>query len=147
MRRSPRRSVRPVVALLARRGRERRDFVEGAGAPSSARGAFLFGPSSSSRVNKVQWAAAEAGVAYVQVPTPTADLRTNDAYRRLNPKGTVPTWVDCDPAIPFVLNESNTIVAHIAEGGALSPRDPRLRMLAWQWQEYAGLRIRILHKW
>jgi glutathione S-transferase len=51
----------------------------------------------------------------------------------------VPTWVECDAATPFVLNESNTIVAHIAEVGQTDgfyPRDSRTKSLAWQWQEY-----------
>jgi len=116
-----------------------RDLVERAGAPSAASGSILFGANSSSRVNKVQWAAAEACVEFSQVEEPTAALKSNDAYLKLNPKGTVPTWVECDAATPFVLNESNTIVAHIAEVGQTDgfyPRDSRTKSLAWQWQEY-----------
>ena len=116
-----------------------RDVVERAGAPTASHGRLLFGAKSSSRANKVEWAAAEAGVSYVQVETPTSELKMNHDYLQLNPKGTVPTWVECDLPVPFVLNESNSIVAHIAEvGGVRSffPPDPRVRALAWQWQEY-----------
>ena len=127
-----RRSIQSVAGAL-------RDVIERAGAPSASHGCILFGTRSSSRANKVQWAAAEAGIEYVQVETPTAVLKSNDAYLQLNPKGTVPTWVECDMPIPFVLNESNSIVAHIAEVGFepnFCPRDPRGKALAWQWQEY-----------
>ena len=126
-----RRGVQSVAGAL-------RDVIERAGAPSASHGRILFGAHSSSRANKVQWAAAEAEVEYVHVETPTAELKANESYLRLNPKGTVPTWVDCDAAIPFVLNESNSIVSHVAEAGAggLYPADSRVHALAWQWQEY-----------
>ena len=80
--------------------------------------------------------AAEAGIAYTQVTKATAELKQNVDYLKLNPKGTVPTWVECETPVPFVLNESNSIVAHIAEEGGLSPGDGRARSIAWQWQEY-----------
>ena len=129
-----RRGIQSIAGAL-------RDVVERAGGSgvSASQGNILFGAASSSRVNKVQWAAAEVGVSYRQVETPTSELKLNDNYLQINSKGTVPTWVECDSPVPFVLNESNTIVAHLAMtrgGSRLDPRDPRLRMLAWQWQEY-----------
>jgi len=127
-----RRGIQSVAGAL-------RDVVERAGARNASQGCILFGADSSSRANKVQWAAAEASIDHSQVTTPTAELKASEAYLTLNPKGTVPTWVDCDAAVPFVLNESNSIVAHLAEvGGSRSfyPHDRKLRALAWQWQEY-----------
>ena len=124
-----RRPIQSVAGAL-------RDVIERAGGVSASQGRILFGASSSSRANKVQWIAAEAGVVFTQVTTPTAELKQNEDYLQLNPKGTVPTWVECSLPVPFVLNESNSIVAHIAEEGGLSPRDGRARALAWQWQEY-----------
>ena len=124
-----RRGVQSVAGAL-------RDIVEQAGAPSASSGSILFGASSSSRANKVQWAAAEADIEFAHVSTATAELKENDAYRILNPKGTVPTWVECDLPVPFVLNESNSIVAHIAAHSSLGPRDRYAHSLAWQWQEY-----------
>ena len=112
-----------------------RDVIESAGAPNAGKGRVLFGSSSSSRVNKVQWAAAEARIENTQVTTPTSELKANEAYLQINPKGTVPTWVECDEPVPFVLNESNSIVAYLAErsdGVQLMPHDVHARAVAWQ---------------
>ena len=49
------RRVQSVAGVL-------RDVIESAGAPNAGKGRVLFGSSSSSRVNKVQWAAAEARI-------------------------------------------------------------------------------------
>jgi glutathione S-transferase len=53
----------------------------------------------------------------------------------LNPKGTVPFFKDGD----LVLNESNTILAYIAQkygGSPLYPSSPETLALAWNWLEW-----------
>lgn len=101
----------------------------------------LYGALSSSRTNKVMWIAKEAALSFTHITTPTKELKTDPAYIALNPKGTVPTWVEHDDGAPqFVINESNTIVAYIAqvygEQQSLFPQNARDIALGWQWQEY-----------
>ncbi|KAL1495702.1 hypothetical protein AB1Y20_016565 [Prymnesium parvum] len=102
---------------------------------------LLYGASSSSRANKVMWIAREAAVSFTHVQTPTPLLRADPAYLALNPKGTVPTWVEEEEdGSRFVLHESNSIVAYVAQayGGArgLFPHGARGGAEAWQWQDY-----------
>ncbi|KAL3893660.1 MAG: hypothetical protein SGPRY_014078, partial [Prymnesium sp.] len=101
---------------------------------------ILYGAPSSSRTNKVTWMAAELGLSYSHVKRPTSLLRADPAYLRLNPKATVPTYVERSGASEFVLNESNSIVAYLARRyggrGSLYPASIERAALCWQWQEY-----------
>ena len=87
-----------------------------------------------SRVMKVLWAAAEAGVAVERVSIPTRQLQQEQWYYNINPKLTVPCMRDGD----LVINESNSIVSYICHkyGNNLYPKSPDLLALAWQWLEY-----------
>ena len=73
------------------------------------RGRLVVYGQSTSRVNKVLWAAAEAGVEVDRVKIPTRHLQQEKWYYELNPKLTVPCIRDGD----LVINESNSIVSYI----------------------------------
>ena len=88
------------------------------------------------------WIAAEAKVEYARVDLPVEVLKRQGWYLAMQPKGTVPTWIENGRGRePLILTESNSIVAYIAsEYGCehgLYPAEPRDIALAWQWQEYA----------
>lgn len=108
-------------------------------APADAGVISVYGVSTS-RVQKVLWAAAECGITDVRRhQKPPAKLAACSWYRELNSKGTVPTLRDG----PLVLNESNTIVAYLCQkygkdaGLELYPdASPMSLALAWQWMEY-----------
>ena len=90
-----------------------------------------------SRVNKVAWAAAEAGVPLTRIdPRPASALNAEAWYTQLNPKGTVPSLRDGD----LVLNESNSAVAYVCRKyghpSSLHPQDEAAAALAWQWLEF-----------
>ena len=98
------------------------------------RGRLVVYGQSTSRVNKVLWAAAEAGVEVDRVKIPTRHLQQEKWYYELNPKLTVPCIRDGD----LVINESNSIVSYICNqyGKHMYPNSPDLLALAWQWLEY-----------
>ena len=98
------------------------------------RGRGLIYGQSTSRVNKVLWAASEAGVEVDRVKIPTRELQQEKWYYDINPKLTVPCMRDGD----LVINESNSIVSYICHmyGKHLYPKSPDLLALAWQWLEY-----------
>jgi len=89
---------------------------------------------STSRVRKVLWAAAEAGLNVERVDVPTILLKQQKWFAAMNPKLTVPCMRDGD----LILNESNTIVSYISQvyGKHLYPDSPDKLALAWQWLEY-----------
>mmetsp|Transcript_34275 Transcript_34275/g.73199 ORF Transcript_34275/g.73199 Transcript_34275/m.73199 type:complete len:226 (-) Transcript_34275:299-976(-) len=99
----------------------------------------LYGEATS-RVTKVMWIAAEAGISYARVIKPVAELKREAAYLRRNPKGTVPTWTEELGRTQLVLNESNTIVAYIAQqygqDTGLYPSTAGAVAQCWQWQEF-----------
>ena len=98
------------------------------------RGRLVVYGQSTSRVNKVLWAAAEAGVEVDRVKIPTRQLQQEKWFYDINPKLTVPCMRDGD----LVINESNSIVSYICQMYAkdLYPKSPDLLALAWQWLEY-----------
>ena len=98
------------------------------------KGKLVIYGSSESRVRKVLWAAAEAGVQVERVHIPTITLKQQKWYAEINPKLTVPCMRDGD----LVLNESNTIVSYICQvyGKHLYPDSADRLALAWQWLEY-----------
>lgn len=87
-----------------------------------------------SRVCKVMWVCAELGVPFEQHSG--FAFRNDDWALALNPKGTVPFIRDGD----LVLNESNTIVAHLANrysaASGIYPVDVDELSQAWQWLEF-----------
>ena len=99
-----------------------------------AKGKLVVYGQSTSRVNKVLWAAAEAGLDVEQVKIRTRQLQQEQWYYDINPKLTVPCMRDGD----LVINESNSIVSYICNLYAkhLYPDSPDLLALAWQWLEY-----------
>ena len=74
-----------------------------------AKGKLVVYGQSTSRVNKVLWAAAEARLDVEQVKIPTRQLQQEQWYYDINPKLTVPCMRDGD----LVINESNSIVSYI----------------------------------
>lgn len=98
------------------------------------KGRLIVYGSSTSRVRKVLWAAAEAGVEVERVDIPTIELKKQSWFADINPKLTVPVMRDGN----LVLNESNTIISYICQvyGKHLYPESPDLLALAWQWLEY-----------
>mmetsp|Transcript_17377 Transcript_17377/g.44931 ORF Transcript_17377/g.44931 Transcript_17377/m.44931 type:complete len:244 (+) Transcript_17377:113-844(+) len=103
----------------------------------------VYGPSTS-RVCKVLWALREASlpISVERDMRRPAELRAEQSYLALNPKGTVPTAVfsygEDNGSADLVLNESNTIVSYVAQrfAPALYPSTPESLALAWQWMEW-----------
>ena len=86
-----------------------------------------------SRVVKTLWIAAECNQKVERVPM--FKERHLPWAMALNPKGTVPSFKDG----PLVLNESNTIIAYIAQKYGdpnLYPSSPEDLALAWNWLEW-----------
>ena len=79
---------------------------------SKERGRLIVYGSSTSRVRKVLWTAAEAGVEVERVDIPTIGLKQQNWFADINPKLTVPVMRDSN----LVLNESNTIISYILSG-------------------------------
>ena len=104
-------------------------------------GTLKFYGQSTSRVCKVLWCAAEAGVINIErAEIPLPKLQAEEWYYKLNPKLTVPTMRDG----PLVLNESNTIVQYISSTyskGKLYPDNSADVALCMQWLEYGETTI------
>ena len=98
------------------------------------RGTLVIYGQSTSRVCKVLWAAAEAGVKVERVIIPVDELKEQKWYYDINPKLTVPCMRDGD----LVINESNSICSYICQvyGKHLYPTSADQLALAWQWLEY-----------
>ena len=103
------------------------------------KGTLIIYGQSTSRVCKVLWAAAEAGVKTERVEIPTTELKQQKWYYDINPKLTVPCMRDGD----LVVNESNSICSYICHtyGKHLYPSSPDQLALAWQWLEYGETTI------
>lgn len=111
----------------------------------------IYGSSDSGNCLKVKWVAERLRVPFewIETNTFTGETRT-PAFLKLNPAGQVPvvTWPD-----GRVLSQSNAIIAHLAEGSDLIPRDAfaRAKMLEWMfWEQYShepciAVRIARLH--
>lgn len=103
--------------------------------PHGVPGKMVLYGAPTSRVQKIMWMASECGLPFEQVKSPPATLSQQKWYLELNPKKTVPTARFGD----LVLNESNTIVAFIAQRYGHSeeyPASPEQIALAWQWAEW-----------
>ena len=98
------------------------------------KGKLIIYGSSTSRVRKVLWAAAEAGLEVERVDILASQIKEHKWFADMNPKLTIPCMRDGD----FILNESNTIVSYICQvyGKHLYPDSPEQLALAWQWLEY-----------
>lgn len=94
----------------------------------------IWGRRSSTNVKKVIWLAEELGLAFEQRDA-GGKFGIDEAYRRLNPNGLVPTIVDG----PVILWESNTILRYLAatrpEAG-FWPADPAVRAQAEKWMDW-----------
>ena len=98
----------------------------------------IYGRASSGNVQKVMWACAEAGVDVERIDFGLQFGGNNEPwYKKLNPNGLVPCFVDGD----FALWESNTIIRYVAEhygNRKLFPEDPKVRAVANQWMDWAN---------
>ncbi len=96
----------------------------------------LWGRASSANVQKVMWAAIEAGIAHEQVPAGGPHGRTDtDAYAAMNPTRRVPVWVEGD----LVLWESDAILRHLARRAPAALRPEALhRAVVDQWMSFAA---------
>jgi len=96
----------------------------------------IWGRANSSNVQKVLWCATELGVPFERYDAGGAFGGTdNEAYRRMNPAGLVPTLQDGDAFIW----ESNVIVRYLAArygAGVLWPTDPAIRAEADAWMDW-----------
>ena len=98
----------------------------------------IYGDTMSGNCLKVKWVAERLGLAHewVDVDILKGEMRT-DAFLALNGFGQVPV-VEFDDG--RTLAQSNAIIVHFAQDGALVPADPyqRARMFEWLfWEQYS----------
>jgi glutathione S-transferase len=98
----------------------------------------IYGDNKSGNCLKVKWTADFLGRAYdwIDVDIMQGESRT-PAFLAMNPAGQVPTVILDDGR---ALAQSNAIIAHLAEGSALIPKDAydRARMYEWLfWEQYS----------
>ena len=98
----------------------------------------IYGDTMSGNCLKVKWVAERLGLAHewVDVDILKGETRT-DAFLALNAFGQVPVVVFDDGR---TLAQSNAIIVHFAQDGALVPADPyqRARMFEWLfWEQYS----------
>ncbi len=91
----------------------------------------VYGDLKSGNCLKVKYTADLLGLAYEWIPTDIlkGESRT-PAFLAINPAGQVPTLVLDDGR---ALAQSNAIIAHLAEGSDLVPREPYDRAKVWEW--------------
>jgi len=99
---------------------------------------LVYGDSISGNCMKVKWTADRLGLTYdwIEVDVLSGATRTPE-FLALNPAGQVPLVV-LDDGRP--LAQSNAIIAHLADGSDLIPRDAydRARMFEWLfWEQYS----------
>ncbi len=98
----------------------------------------IWGRTNSVNVKKVLWCCAELGLDFERVDAGMQyGVVNTPEYRKLNPKGLVPT-IEEDG---FVLWESHAIVRYLAAkhgAGTLWPTDLRVRADADRWMDWAG---------
>lgn len=97
----------------------------------------LWGRNTSCNVQKVLWLLAELGLPYVHRQVGGAAGGLDEAYRRLNPNGLVPTLQDGD----LTIWESHAIVRYLASAygqAGLWPANPRQRALVDQWTDWTA---------
>ncbi|MDX2235404.1 MAG: glutathione S-transferase family protein [Hyphomonadaceae bacterium] len=99
---------------------------------------LVYGDSRSGNCLKVRWTAERLGIPFEwrEVSVAAGETRT-PAFFALNPWGQVPAVRLGDGR---VLTQSNAIIAHLAEGSALTPADAfaRARVFEWLfWEQYS----------
>jgi glutathione S-transferase len=101
----------------------------------------IWGRISSINVQKVAWAAGEAGVDFERIDAGLQfGINRTPEYLAKNPNGLVPTIEDDD----VVLWESNAIVRYLAArygAGALWPEDPVVRARTDMWMDWASVTL------
>lgn len=113
-------------------------------------GIRLYGNSSSGNSLKPKWVAELMGVPveWIEVDTFSGETRTPE-FLAMNPAGQAPVAVLPDGR---TLAQSNAIMLHLAEGGALVPGDAyqRAKMFEWLfWEQYShepAIAVRIAQK-
>jgi glutathione S-transferase len=96
----------------------------------------IWGRNTSSNVQKAMWAIGELGLPHERIDVGGAFGGNKEAkYLAMNPNGLVPTLEEDDG---FLLWESNSITRYLAgkHGGALEPKDPKVRAIASQWMDW-----------
>jgi glutathione S-transferase len=101
----------------------------------------IWGRLNSINVQKVIWAADEAGIAYERIDAGAAfGINTTPEYRAMNPNGLVPVMRDGG----FVLWESNAISRYLASKyapGVLYPADAEQRAICDQWMDWMATEL------
>lgn len=96
-----------------------------------AGGFKLYGDCRSGNCYKAAWILRHCGIEFEWIETDVMTRETrSDRFLALNPNGRVPLLVFPDGRR---LAESNAILLHLAEGGALLPSDAYERALVYQW--------------
>ena len=96
----------------------------------------MWGRNTSSNVQKAMWAVGELKLPCERIDVGGAYGRTKEPfYLAMNPNSLVPTLEEEDG---FTMWESNSIVRYLAakHGGALEPKDPKVRAKAQQWMDW-----------
>ena len=96
----------------------------------------MWGRNTSSNVQKAMWAVSELKLPCERIDVGGAFGRTKEPfYLAMNPNSLVPTLEEDDG---FTMWESNSIVRYLAakHGGALEPKDPKVRAKAHQWMDW-----------
>jgi len=98
----------------------------------------IYGDPRSGNCLKVKWTAEKLGLAHEWIAVDVLDGTTRkDEFLALNPAGQIPLLI-LEDGRP--LAQSNAIVAHLAEGSALIPKDAyaRAKMFEWMfWEQYS----------
>src|SRR3954454_16148880 len=96
----------------------------------------MWGRNTSSKVQKAMWAVGELKARCERIDVGGTYGRTKEPfYLAMNPNSLVPTLEEDDG---FTMWESNSIVRYLAakHGGALEPKDPKVRAKAHQWMDW-----------
>jgi len=96
----------------------------------------MWGRNTSSNVQKAMWAVGELKLPCERIDVGGAYGKTKDPfYLAMNPNSLVPTLEEDDG---YTMWESNSIVRYLAakHGGALEPKDPKVRAKAHQWMDW-----------
>ena len=96
----------------------------------------MWGRNTSSNVQKAMWAVGELKLPCERIDVGGAFGRTKEPfYLAMNPNSLVPTLEEEDG---FTLWESNSVVRYLAgkHGGALEPKDAKVRAKAHQWMDW-----------